>query len=400
MIWTHEKIEKLKELYPTSDNKYLSELLCIKRGTIIAKANDLGIYKDPNFRKESRKSLPQCKKTEFTEDEEIFILNNYGKMTNLEMSKVLNKSRRSVMRKIIRMGIKRTKDETDFLRAKIVKKNSRDLSYDFVKEESLKYSTRSEFSYMDNVAYSKAKKFGWLEEFKHLKIGGSISIPQLILMDILEKFLGEECKFNDRITIKPLEIDCYFEKWKIGWEYNGKWFHKDGANDLTKKNMCIDLGIHLFVIDEKTDIYDDYPENIKSQLIKQIPDIKRITGVNIDEDELKSYVPKINFLFRLRNHEIEKCKGKKMSEIRKIDKELYQKIKKYNLIDSPELEICNDLKKNKRFRDVDEHIEYLMTIKHNYKSFSELSMNEHLYRKVKSYGVSIDYIKDRVWIDH
>jgi hypothetical protein len=399
MIWTEEKIEKLKELYPVSDNNYLSELLGIKKGTIVAKANALGIYKDPNFRKESRKKLHQCKRTVFTEDEEIFILNNYDKMTNMEISKALNKSKRSVMRKISRMGIKRAKNETDFLRAKIIKENSRDLSYDFIKKESLKYSTRSEFSYMDNIAYSKAKKFGWLEEFKHLKIGGSISIPQLILMDILERFLSEECRFNDRSAIKPLEIDCYFEKWKVGWEYNGKWFHKDESKDLTKKNRCSDLGITLFIIDEKSDNYGDYPSNIKSQLVKQISEIKRITGISIDEDELKSYVPKINFLFRLRNDEIEKCRGKKMSEIKELDNELYQKIKKYNLTNLPELEICNDLKKNKRFRDVNEHIEYLMSIKHNYKSFSELSMNEHLYRKVKFYGVSIDYIRDRVWID-
>jgi hypothetical protein len=88
-----------------------------------------------------------------------------------------------------------------------------------------------------------------------------------------------------------------------------------------------------------------------------------------------------------------------MSEIKELDNELYQKIKKYNLTNLPELEIYNNLKKNKRFRDVNEHIEYLMSIKHNYKSFSELSMNEHLYRKVKFYGVSIDYIRDRVWTD-
>ena len=35
MIWTEEKIEKLKELYPVSDNNYLSELLGIKKGTIV-----------------------------------------------------------------------------------------------------------------------------------------------------------------------------------------------------------------------------------------------------------------------------------------------------------------------------------------------------------------------------
>ena len=316
MIWNEGKIQKLIELYPITENYELANLLGIKRGTIIAKANSLGLYKDPGFTRESMKKRPQHKQTEWTADEEFFILNNYKNMSNLEISLDLNKTKKSVIRKLSRMGIKRTKFQSDFLRAKKCKENGRDLSYEFIKNESLKYRTRSEFSYMDHTSYDKARKFGWLREFTHLKIGGSISIPQLILMDLLEHFLKEKCNFNDRTVIKPLEIDCYFDKWKIGWEYNGRRFHTDENRDILKKLKCLNSGINLFIIDEKSDNYKDYIKNIKNQLIKQIDDIKNITGIHIKKLDLVEYNPVLNFLFMLKSNEIEKCQNKKLSEIK------------------------------------------------------------------------------------
>jgi hypothetical protein len=394
MIWTEEKIEKLIELYPIKENSELSEILGIKRGTIVAKANNLGLYKSDLFMKFSREKRPQFKKTEWSIDDENFILDNYKIMSNYEISLRLDKTKRSVIRKINMMGIKRSKEDVDFLRSKKSKENGRDLSYDFVREQALKCRTRSEFSFMDNSSYCKAKKLGWMEEYTHLRIGGNVSIPQLILMDILENFLGIKCSYNDREAIKPLEIDCYFDKWMIGWEYNGRRFHTD-TKDQIKKNLCMDSGIKLFTIDEKSECYRDYTRNIKNQLMNQIDDIKDITGIQIKELDLLEYEPILNFLFRLSREEIKKCQNKKISEIKKIDPELYRKIKKYNLIECSELNILNDIK-FKKFNNIEDHIEYLTKIKHRYKSFSELAKNEHLYRKIKTYGVTLDYIKERI----
>ena len=396
MIWTDEKIQRLVELYPITENSELVDLLNIKRGTIIAKANSLDLYKDLDFMSMSRKKRPQCRQVEWTEDEEFFILDNYKKLSNSEISLMLNKTKKSVIRKLSRMGIKRSKEESDFLRAKKSKENGRDLSYEFVKKESMKYNTLSEFSYHDNTSYCKAKKYGWINEFSHLKIGGSISIPQLILMDILEHFLNEKCSFNNRKIINPLEIDCYFYKWKVGWEYNGRRFHIDDSRDNLKKLKCIEAGVSLFIIDEKSDDYRDYVKNIKNQLLKQIKEVYEITGVLINENDLNEYTPRIDFLFMLKFNEIERCQYKKLSEIRKAEPELYKKLKKYNLLDCPKLNILNDIKKLKRFKNLDEHIEYLVEVKDSYKSFSELAMNEHLYRKIKFYKVTIDYIREKI----
>jgi hypothetical protein len=392
MIWTNEKIKKLTELYPSTENLELSNLLGIKKGTIISKANSIGLYKTNDFMIISRKKRIQCKQTEWTGDEEDFIRCNYQNISNSEIALKLNKTRKSVIRKLGRMGIKRTKEETDFLRAKKSKENGRDLSYDFVKNEALKYTTRSEFSYVDNGVYNKAREFGLLSDLKHLAIGGSISIPQLILKDILEYVMCTECSFNDRNVIKPLEIDCYFNKWRIGWEYNGKRFHTD-EKDLVKIKICEELGIRLFVIDEKSKNYRNYVENIKTQLLRQIKEIEKITGMSINANEVMDYQPKLNFLFMLKSGDVEKCKNRKLSDIKKNDNDLYKRIKKYNLIDCHVLCIVNDTKKLKRFKTMEEHINYLSEVKCKYSSFSELSMNEHLYRKIKKWNVTIDEMK-------
>jgi hypothetical protein len=394
-MWTKEKLEKLIELYGIKENSELSDILGIKRGYIVAKANNLGLYKSDSFMKVSRKKRPQYNQTEWSSEEENFILKNYQTMSNSEISVRLNKTKKSVIRKIDRMGIKRSKEEIDFLRSKKSKENGRDLSYDFVKNQSLKYRSRIEFSYMDNSSYCKAKKFGWLDEFTHLKNGVCGSVPQLMLMNILEHFLKTKCTYNDREVIKPLEIDCYFEKWKIGWEYNGRRYHTDEKDEIKNKS-CLKAKIKLFVIDEKSQYYRDYNKNIKMQLVKQIKDIEKITGIRIKKSDLIKYEPNLDFSFKLNLEEINKCQNKKLSDIKKIDFLLYKKIKKYNLVNSPELNIFNDTRKLMRFKNIDEHIEYLISIKHKYKNFGELALSQHLYRKIKTYNVTLEYIKEKI----
>lgn len=392
MIWTEEKTKKLIQLYSSMENSELSNILNVKIGTITAKANSMGIHKSDDFMSQSRKKRKQHKQTEWNESDEKFILDNYQILSNAEIAIKLNKTRKSVIRKLGRMEIKRTKAETDFLRAKKCKENGRDVSYDFVRNEALKYTTRSEFSYVDNYTYNKAREFGLLKDFKNLSIGGSISIPQLILKDILEHIMCTECSFNNRDIIKPLEIDCYFSKWRIGWEYNGKRFHTD-EKDQIKKIICGESGITLFVIDEKSENYRNYVENIKTQLIKQVDDIKKITGINIDSGKIVNYQPNLNFLYMLKSGDKKKCKNRKLSDIKKNDLDLYKRIKKYNLVDCHVLGIINDTKKLKRFKTREEHIDYLISIKYKYSNFSELAMNEHLYRKIKEWSMTIDNIK-------
>jgi hypothetical protein len=63
----------------------------------------------------------------------------------------------------------------------------------------------------------------------------NVSMPQLILKSILEDTFKVPCSFNDRNVINPLEIDCFFSEYNIGWEYDGKYYH----SDIKDKNVYI-----------------------------------------------------------------------------------------------------------------------------------------------------------------
>lgn len=54
-MWTKEKLEILINLYPETDNVIISEKLQVKKGTLIRKANSLGLKKSISYMSEMRK---------------------------------------------------------------------------------------------------------------------------------------------------------------------------------------------------------------------------------------------------------------------------------------------------------------------------------------------------------
>ena len=218
-MWTKEKLEILVSLYPETDNVIISEKLQIKKGALIRKANSLGLKKSISYISEMRKK--NNSKNYWSDDEVKRLVELYKINTNNELSVLFNKTKKSVGKKLKELNLYRTKTEKDFVTAKISKINGRDLKYELVEAIAKKYVTRHEFYLKDKGAYSKAVKMGWLDSICGHMISGGFSIPQLILKDILEFILKEKCDYENRTVIKPLEIDCYFDKWKISWEYDG-----------------------------------------------------------------------------------------------------------------------------------------------------------------------------------
>lgn len=385
-MWTKEKLELLVELYPETDNNIISEKLGIQRGTLIKKANDLGIKKTINYISNMRKkNNPQ---TYWSDDEINMLIKLYKTHSNNELSILLNKTTKNIGRKLSRLDLKRSKIDKDFITAKACKKNGRDLTFELVNEIAKKYNTRHEFYLKDKGSYSKAVKMGWLDSICGHMIVGGFSIPQLILKDVLEFMLGEKCKYDDRTVIKPLEIDCYFSKWKIGWEYDGRYYHNN-SDEKKKKDLCLKVGVKLFNIHEFTDDYRDYNLNIKKQIINQLDDIKLITGINITEDDILNYSPKILYPNLLTLDEKNIVKGKKMSELKSYYN-LFNRVKKYKLFEDKKLEIINDLPKYKRFEDFQEYKTYLVEC--NYNNFNELCKYEHPHRIMKRFNLSITLI--------
>jgi len=354
---------------------------------IINKANRLGVHKSKEFMTNLKKKNNPG--TYWTDDEVKILKNNYTFTSNSELSDLLNKTRKSIGKKLKQLNLYRTKKEKDFMTAKKVKKNSRDLNFETVKEIAKTYNTRHEFYLKDYSAYNTAIKNNWINSICQHMITGNISIPQLILKDILEHFLMCKCSYNDRKVIRPLEIDCYFKEYNFGWEYNGKYYHND-VDDNIKQIKCQDIGIKLFIIHEKNDNYRDYEENIKNQLAEQLMEINSITNLNINKNDLFKYKPNLIFPNVLTYDEKKIINGEKLTNVKKLNNDLYKKIIKYKLYEDSEYNIIYDIKKNNKFENFDLYIQYLKNKK--YKSFTELCKYEHPHRIVKMFKQEISSV--------
>ena len=395
MIWTKEKLETLKEKYSNADNVILEKELEISRGYIIKKANDLNLFKSKDFITKIRKrDNPQ---THWSDQEVLFLKSSFKKHSNREILKMLKEkfdskfTIKAIVKKLGRLGLKRTKEQADKNRSKAIKNRLTDLSYDHVISCAKKYNTKHEFYLKDPNAYNKVIKMGWQKEaFNHM-VSGNFSIPQLMLKDILETLLKEKCSYNNRSVIAPLEIDIYFERWKIGWEYDGKRFHKH-PDDKNKKDKCFDRGVVLFCVHEFTDNYKNYEENIKKQLLRDLGKINIITELSIKEECVISHKFKIKFPNQLTIKEKKLVFNKKMSNIKKVDLDLFKKIKKYKLYNEKSLKIEIDLPIYKRFSTHTEYINYLK--EQEYSSFSDLCSKEHPHRLMKKWGQPISLIHE------
>jgi hypothetical protein len=320
-------------------------------------------------------------------NEEVEMLKEkYEIFTNKELSVILNKSTRNVARKLKELSLYKNLDKVRNIKSRINKENGTDLSYDYVANISKKFTTKNEFYQFETNVYNKAVKEGWLKEITNHMIVKRVSLPQLILKDILEFIIDADCSYNDRTVIKPYEIDCYFPTFKIGWEYNGRYFHTDEKDEF-KVKLCLDKGISLFSINEKSKTFRKYEKNIKNQLIKQISDINQLTGLNITKEMILNYKINIKPPNVLSDYEKNEVFGKKLSQIRKTNLKLYNKIKNFNIVKDESLGIIDDIKTFKKFENFDEYLEFITD--NNISSFNELCKIEHPHRRVKKWGINI-----------
>lgn len=337
---------------------------------------------------EKEKNQQQCsRKYEWSIEDINFLKENYKKFSNIVLAEKLKKSKKTIQTQLKKMGLKKGESVRVKLITKSNKIRGRDLTFELVKELALKYKTKEEFYQFDPGAHSAMIKNGWTELICSHMIVGNISLPQLMLRDILETLLGIKCSYNDRKIIYPREIDCYFTKWKIGWEYDGKRYHND-IDDELKRNICASKGVKIFNISEKTEKFRNYETNIKTQLIKQIPEINRITNLQITKKRILDHNFKIIYPNVLTLDEKCLVYGKTMSELKKNNYVLFKKIKKYDLL--IEHGIVDDLKKYNRFNSFEEYYEYLKN--KNYLTFKDLCKHEHPHRIMKRWNLSIKLI--------
>jgi len=220
----------------------------------------------------------------WTKEEEEKLIKIYSDEKNVNIAEFLNKTIDQVERKAGSLNLKKSKEQKSkniATRNKIV---GRDLSYENLKNISLKYKTRGEFQRLDSSAYTTARIAGYLDDVCSHMICSSYSIPQLILFSIIKKlFNTDKIEYNYKNIIKPYELDIYIKKYKIGFEYDGKLWHINNELDIIKDELCERNNITLIRLKENNRKYID---DVKNQLIENIKIINNVCNKNISEKDI------------------------------------------------------------------------------------------------------------------
>lgn len=269
--WSQEEIKKLIGLYPDVDNVTIALQLNKTERSVKSKANKLKLEKND--------------KRVWTEVEIKKLYDLFSDFYTHEIAKQLNRSEKAIQMKAKRLKLKKTASHKSKCIAKRNKMVGRDLTFEFVKNQALLYKTRGEFQKKDSPCYSVALRNGYLDEICLHMLKVSYSIPQLIMQEIMNVVLNKKCIYNDRKTIRPYELDLYYPDYKLAFEYNGKGWHIKNKNDEIKLKKCKKLHITLVVIKETSRKYE---EDVKKQLIFNLPIINKIVGKIISPDEINN----------------------------------------------------------------------------------------------------------------
>jgi hypothetical protein len=134
-------------------------------------------------------------------------------------------------------------------------------------------------------------------------ISENSSITQIELYNFIKENYSGEIIQNDKKTIKPYEIDIYLPELRIGFEFNGVFWHstkfKDNNYHLKKYNSSIENGVKLYTIWEddwnlKRDICKSFVLNKVSKSTKIMGRKTKVTEVDyptskkfLDENHLQ-----------------------------------------------------------------------------------------------------------------
>lgn len=283
----------------------------------------------------------------WTEDEINLLKNSYSNMFNKDLSIVIGRSIRSIEYMANKISLKK---DPDFIKRSIKNRNTkmnklrgRDLNYNFLLECALKYKTKSEFMTKDISAYSSAVKKGIINKICNHMRPLNFSIPQMMLYELVNKFISESL-YNERVIIKPYELDIYNPEFNIAFEYNGGYWHNENKNDELKLKITLEKDIKLFIFKENSRKYES---DIKSQFIDILDEINSITGRNIKITDIENIDLKVVFDKILNFSDIEKvCNGYNDFNIFcKEQNPLYQRLIKFNILEK----YTSHMKKRKRW---------------------------------------------------
>lgn len=340
----------------------------------------------------------------WSKEEINYLIKNYSNTTNEILSKNMNRTKSSIIKKSTILNLKKSKNHKSKIIGLRNKKIGRDLTFENLKKIAKNYKTRGEFQRCDPSAYTISRVKGYLDDICNHMIKSRYSIPQMILGEIIKIIISKDIIYNDRKIIKPYELDIYIPEYNLAFEYDGKRWHNNNKNDEIKNNICQENKIKLIRIKENN---RNYIKDIKDQLIDNIHIINEYCNMNIKKNHIKNI--KNNILYDFVNNNVLDDKNIKniinqydnYDIFRKNDNYLYNKLLKTKTIEK----YTKDLKKI-RIKWTDEKIddeisryEYLNDfIKNSQHCYLYLMKNNLKYKlnklKRKNISWSIDKIKD------
>jgi hypothetical protein len=227
--------------------------------------------------------MKENKRKYWSESEINLLIENYSDNFNSELVKILNRSESSIYNMANNLGLKKSKTHISKCISKRNKMVGRDLTYDLIVNIAKKYKTRSELQKKDPSVYTSLRRNGLLDEACSHMVIKNFSIPQIILKKIIEVLVTNDVTYNDRSVLNPYEIDVYLPTLKLGFEYNGKGWHKDNLNDVKKRKIADNLGITIITISERN---RNYIDDIKTQLKENLKQISLLCNKEINESDV------------------------------------------------------------------------------------------------------------------
>jgi hypothetical protein len=310
----------------------------------------------------------------------------YPDNSNIEIGIILNRSKSSIENKSFRLGLKKSDDfikkRNELAHKARIENGGRDLTENELIKISKKYKTKMDLIKNDEPAYQAIIRNGLLDKAcGHMSVI-KYSTPQLILQYILDKLLSCNSKYNDRSVLKPYELDIYYSYYRLGFEYQGLYWHTIKNNDTLKLILCKKNNIELIHIYELT---RNYENDIKGQLINNLDLINKrtknnfieadINRINVDMDEIYAKLYNSDEL-------IELAKGyDSFYEFKTNHPKEYKKLLKLKLID-----ISTKHMKDKRKKTTLSVVD-IVNIIDKYDNLTEFRKNEiKLYKHLKRNG--------------
>jgi hypothetical protein len=278
--WTIEDELILKQKYESKSNRELSEILKRDKGSLMKKANSMGLYKSNKKRSEVAKK--------WTQEEDNKLKEVYNLMTNANIAELFNASLTSVEHRAAKFGLRKTKEYISKVHTGVKRTTGRNLTFEFVKEIASKYKSKAEFQTKDCSAYNIALRRGWLDKIcSHMLSLRYGSLPQLVLRDFIKQLFkldNSGVLYSTRKVIKPLELDVWVPIYKLAFEYDGAFWHKEENNKI---ELCDKIGVKLIVIKETKQRNEIH---IKKQLIEKLNVINKQTGLLITPEQINVLV--------------------------------------------------------------------------------------------------------------